>query len=404
MKIKILFVYLSVLASLTLASTITYYKFFKKAPPKLFTTTMPKLKAISQNVSASGILSIKNPIKIGSLVSGTVKELYVTENQFVKKGDVLAIIDPGTSDTEFQKAFYEHEKTRKEFEYTKNNFERKKKLYQANQLSKDEYERLSKELDITELNLKKAKINLEKEQLYLNNRKIVAIQDGFITAVNTTKGAGVSGVEVSNSCSELFIIAPNITQMEAKLDIDASDIGLIKPDLPVSFTVSTYPDKVSYTKIRDIGFSPKISNDSAFYKASVDIDNETQLFRPGMTIHAKIKVAKSKSTLCINGIAFQINGKMLEKIAKQLEYNYQPIKKRSKKEYRNSRANQRVKTVWIEQDKNFIEKQVILGITDNNYFDFEILEGLTANDKIIIDIVEDDVMQNIYKKWFKGPL
>jgi len=95
---------------------------------------------------------------------------------------------------------------------------------------------------------------------------------------------------------------------------------------------------------------------------------------------------------------------MLEKIAKQLGYGYQPIQKNTKKEYRNANIQKRIKTVWVEQDKKFIERQVVLGISDNNYFDFEILEGLTPNDNIVIDMVEDDVMQNIYKKWFKGPL
>ncbi len=402
MNIKKLFLYTLTLLALGAGSIAVYHKFFKKAPPPLYQTIKPKKKTISQDISSSGALTIKDPIVIGSLVSGTVKKLYVKENQHVKKGQLLTYIDPGTGDTDYQRALFRYQKWQKDVEYKQANFDRQKVLYQAGQLAKDEIERLEKELVITKLELKQANALLEKEKFNLENRKIVAVQAGFLTAVNITEGSGVSGADVSTSSAKIFEIAPNICHMEAKLDIDESDIGQLKPGQSVSFTVNTYPDQTLYTKIRDIGFSPKTSNGVSFYKATVDINNEKELYRPGMAINAKIKIAKAKNALCVKNLVFQINPKALKKIAQALKFEYTPLSHDFKKQFKKNNAGKRVKFVWLASNKSFNQIPVILGITDGKYF--EITSGLKENAEIISDIAEDDVMEKIYKKWFKGPL
>ncbi|MFH0897977.1 MAG: efflux RND transporter periplasmic adaptor subunit [bacterium] len=381
---------------------IIYHIFFKSPPPKLYQTTKPRRKTITQTVSASGVLTIKDPICIGCVVSGTVKKLHVKENDYVKKGQLLAYIDPGTGETDYQISLYNYQQKNKEFIYLQNNFKRQKELYKANQLAKDAFEALEKNLEIASLNLKQAKSNLEKEKLNLENRNIFAVQAGFITEINITEGSGVSGVNVSSLSAKIFEIAPNICNMEAKLDIDESDIGLIQPGQSVNFTVNTYPDKLLFTTIRDIGFSPKITDGTAFYKATVDIENKNKLFRPGMTIDAKIKISQKPDTLCVKNIVFQINPKALKTIAKILNFSYYPLPKNFKIKFQKNHPLERIKSIWTVNQNSFNEVPVILGIVNEKYV--EIKTGLKETDLIISDIAEEDVMTKIYKKWFEGPL
>lgn len=402
MKAKNVPILLGMLLTIFVGSILGYYKFLKKEPPELFKTSKPKRKSIAQIISASGYLIIKDPIIIGSLVSGTVTKLPVKENQYVKKGQLLAYIDPGTEDTDYQRAKLEFEKRQKTYDYLYSNFERQRQLYDAKQLSRDEIERLEKNLSVAKIELEQAQITLEKEKLNLDNREIRAVQDGFLTAVNITPGSGVSGVDVSTESAKIFEIAPNIRCMEAKLDIDESDIGSIKTNMPVNITVNTYPDRIIETKIRDIGFSPKKINGSSFYKATVDIHNNKKLLRPGMAIYAKIKIAEAKNALCVKGIVFQINPKALKKIAKALNFSYKHLSPKDKEEFKKKHKNKRAKFLWTKSGNAFVEKPVILGVSDQKYF--EITQGINENDAILIDIAEEDVMEKIYKKWFKGPL
>jgi HlyD family secretion protein len=381
---------------------IIYQRFFKQPPPSLFKTELSKKRNISHKVIASGILEIKNLIKIGSIVSGITKEVYVKENQFVKKGQILAEIDPGTKDTDFQITNQENIRAQENYNYKKNNFKRQKKLFEAGQLSKDFFEKLIKNFKVAEQDLHISKSKLEREKLLLDARKIIALEQGFISYVKITKGSGVSGSSVAGSTESIFEIAPDISKMEAKLDIDESDVGVIKADQKVEFTVNTYQDIVMDSKIKEVDFSPKTKGDTSFYKAAMDIDNKEKLFRPGMALNAKINIAYAENVFAIKGIIFQINPKSIKAVAKQLNYLYQPLEKQAKKKFKEENSKQRVKFIWIAQEKSFIEKPIILGITDNNYF--EVKSGLADSDQVIIDVVEEDEMQKLYKKAFAGSL
>ncbi|MBY0353505.1 efflux RND transporter periplasmic adaptor subunit [Candidatus Babeliales bacterium] len=405
MKYQKLLTYISILAIIAGSSWFVYQRYVKKPAPQLYKTEKPQHRNISQIIAASGILEIKDMVKIGSIVSGTIKELYVKEDQQVKKGELLAEIDPGTGDTDFQDAYLHVVRTEAELEYQEKNYLRKKELFQAGQLAKDTFEMLERDYQTKKADLKSAKTKLEKERLSLKNRKILAAGDGFVTAVNVYKGSGVTGTSFSSA--PLFEIAPDITEMEAKLDIDESDIGSIKPGQMVTMAVTTYPDLEIKTAIKTVGFSPKSNKDGGssgnlFYKATIDINNHDRLFRPGMTLNAKIKASKTKNALCLKGICFQTNPKVLKSIAKKLKYEFKPLEKKERKEFKKTHANKRVKFIWTVANKTFTEKGILLGITDDNYF--EVKEGLHENDQVITDIAEKDDMEKLYKSWYKGSL
>lgn len=400
MKYKKLWTYFVVLAIITGSGYVIYQRYVKKPAPQLYKTEKPQCRSISQIIIASGILEIKDLVKIGSVVSGTIKELYVKEDQQVQKGELLAEIDPGTGETDFQDAYLRVMRLQAELEYQEKNYLRKKELFETGQLAKDTFEMLERDYETKKIDLKSAKTKLEKERLSLQNRKILAAGNGFVTAVNVYKGSGVTGTDFSSA--PLFEIAPDITEMEAKLDIDESDIGSVKPGQIVTMAVNTYPDLEIKTTIKTVGFSPKTNKDSLFYKATIDISNHNRLFRPGMTLNAKIKASKIKKALCIKGICFQTNPKVLKTIAKQLNYEFKPLDKKSRKEFKKTYPNKRVKFIWTVANKTFIEKGILLGITDDNYF--EIKEGLSEHEEVITDIAEKDDMEKLYKKWFKGTL
>jgi len=377
-------------------------KWFTKPPPKLFTTEKPQKKTIYQIISALGILEIKDLMKIGSVVSGTIKELYVKENQEVRQGQLLAEIDTGTGETDFERAYHAYNKDKIEFEYQQHNFDRQKVLYKAGQLSRDEFEKLQLNLASKKIDVCISKAALEKERLSLSNRKLLAVGDGFITSVNIYKGISVTGAEFSDR--PLIEIAPDITEMEIKLDIDESDIGLVKAGQKVRLTINTFPDLVIRAKINTVNFSPKKSNNGSalFYKASIDIANKEKKLRPGMTLNAKISIAKAKNVVCIRGLSFQINPKTINLIAKSLHYEVTSITAKKKRTYKKAHPNKRIKFIWVHHNKTFTEKPITLGITDDNFF--EIQQGLNPDENIIVDVVEKDEMEKMYKRWFSGPL
>ena len=100
MSFKGLITFFFFLAIFGYISYFIYHKFFVPPQKKLYKTEYPKKRNIYQIIHATGTLEIKDHIKIGSLVGGTIKDIYVEENEYVKKGQLLTEIDNGKSDTD----------------------------------------------------------------------------------------------------------------------------------------------------------------------------------------------------------------------------------------------------------------------------------------------------------------
>lgn len=397
-KITIIFFFIFVTCGF-LFNTL-YKKFTFQSKKEFFRTETPKRRDIYKTIYANGTLEIKDIIKIGSLVAGTIKKIYVQENDKVKKGQILAIIDNGKEDTSVRIAQSDLNKAKLDFEYLEKNFPRQRKLFEQNQISKDFFEQVSRDYEKAKEDIKGKQAALEKEQIEFNNTRVYAPQDGVIVEVGITEGMKIT---TDLDATVLFQIATDITKMEATLEIDESDIGHIKIGQKALFTVGTYIDKIFKGIVTDVGYSAKTKNGILSYQATVEVDNTNQILRPGMTVNAKIKVAKAKNCLSISSQAFQINSKILKKISKQLNFKMILIDKEKKKNLeKNHVGSNSIKYVWIVQDQTFKEREIQTNITDDNHF--EIKYGLSESDQVLIDLKEDDEMASLYKKMFKGVL
>jgi len=400
MKFKPILIALSAsIIGISLGSVL--YKYIYKSKIKQpFTTILPQKKDLQQIVYASGSLRIKDNIKVGSLIAGTIKEIYVEEGDKIKKGKLLAEIDNGKGDTDVKMTEGKLAKAKSKLEYLQNFYDRQKQLYETKQISKDLFEQITKDYTQAKAEVTIAQAELEKYKIEYENAKIIAPEDGIITAVGITKGMRIT---TDLDATVLFEIAKDITQMETSLDIDESDIGCIEKNQIIKFTVDTYPDRTFKGKIAKISYSSKQKNNLQTYEAIANINNKDKSLRPGMTVNAKITVNKKNNCLTLSNQAFQINPNSLKKIAQMIKYQFQPINKYRKKQLKQEyNGKNQMRFIWITDNHSFLEKAVVVGITDDCRY--EIVSGIKSINPIIIDIEEPNEMEKIYKKWFSKGL
>jgi HlyD family secretion protein len=403
MKIRKIFIALLLLAATTYAMYFGYVRIFRAKIPSLFSIKKVQKRNIRHIITASGSLEIKQVMKIGSLVAGTVKQVHIQENQRVKQGDLLVEIDIGKGDTDFKAALYRFKKAQVEYEYQKKYHARQAELFKLGQIAQDNFQRITKDYQKSLHDMQMEKALMEKARMELDNSKIHAPEEAIVTAVNVSKGMAV----LNDFQNILLEMAHDITEMEAILDIDESDIGHIKAGQKVTITVNTYPDMIFKGTIQTVNFTPKAnghngragSDSTPFYKATVEVVNKQNLLRPGMAVNAKIHVDKASNTVSIPGVAFQVNPKTVQKVAKRLNYEFQPITSKNKRRLLKASDNKRTKFVWVVDKKSFVEKAINVGITDDNYW--EIKDGLTLASNLVIDVEEPDNMDKLYKEWFR---
>jgi len=398
MKIKKLSYWLITIIGISGISYLSYKKFFQKKATLPYITKKPERRTIKKIIDTSGKISVAKKIKIGSLVTGVIKELYADENDYVKKGQLLAEIDTGKNDADVRAAQGLLNKITAELAYQKKYHQRQQKLYKLGQLAQDEFEKIERDYLTSKAEQFTAQAQLDKAKQEYENTKIYAPKDGIIIKVGIAKGERVT---TDLDATVLFEIAKDITKMELSLHIDESNIGHIKAGQQVKFTIDSFPHKTFKTTIDQLNYSPTKKDGLFFYEATAMVDNSEQLLRPGLSVDAKIHVAKVKDALALTSHAFMISSKVLEEIAKDLNYSYNPIDKEILKQ-KKAGTELTIQTVWIVQRNGtadtFVEKIVTTNITDDVYF--EITTGLSEDDEVIIDIEESGYMEEIYKKIF----
>ena len=202
----------------------------------------------------------------------------------------------------------------------------------------------------------------------------------------------------------LFELAQDISEMKAILDIDESEVGQVKVGQSIIIKINSYPELLIKSKINDVSFIPKngVNNGGAFYKATAILSNESRILRPGMRLNGLIKIAKAENVPSINGLAFQINSEILGKIAKQLKFEFKPLDEKIKKDFKKAHLDKGVRTVWVAENKAFVQKLILVGLNDETHW--QIIEGLKENEQVLIDIQEPNIMDNEYGKLFHGSL
>lgn len=291
-----------------------------------YTTKKVTQGDLSVVVSTTGNLNPTNSVEIGIEVSGTLKEIFVDFNDEVKAGQILAKIDTVKLQSQVDSstaALAIAVANQKESQVLLNNkktlYDRTLNMYKnsgGKYPSKNELDdtRFSYEAAIESLEAAKAKVlqaqsNLKTDKQNLEKASVKSSIDGIVLNREVEVGQTLAA---TMSAPKLFTIAKDLTNMDLIVSIDEADVADIKKDLPVTFTVDAYPNKVFNGKVKQVRLNPVDTNGVVTYETVVSVDNEDLLLKPGMTATAKIITKESKNKLLIPNGALRFKPKMQE--------------------------------------------------------------------------------------------
>ena len=278
---------------------------------------------ITEVVEASGTINPVNTVSVGSTVSGLIKEIYVDYNDVVKKGQILAQIDPANFEATVQQNQAQINNARANLaklqaiaNYDQKQYVRYKNLYSKNFVAKSELdEKLSTyQSDLAQINAAKAQISqyqatLKTALTNLGYTKIIAPVDGTVISREIDLG---SPVAASFQAPELFTIAQDLTKMQIEVSVSEADIGRVEEGQDVTYTLDGYTDSTFTGKVTQVRLSPTTESNVVTYTVIVDVNNEDLKLKPGMTANVSIITDKSENVLCVPNMALKftpdING------------------------------------------------------------------------------------------------
>ncbi len=294
------------------------YRFTLSArPPAVDYKTAPvERKRLVAQVTASGTLSARVTVQVGSQVSGRVQELFADWNSPVKKGQLIARIDAQLFQASLEQAGAAYLSAKAQLARTEvqvfdaeRTYTRVKALAAqglAGQAEVDTAETNAKvartQIDTSKAALAQAAAALNLAQVNLSYTKILSPIDGVVISRNVDVGQTVAA---SLSAPVLFTIAEDLRKMQLDTNVAEGDVGRLEPGLQASFTVDAYPGSKFSGEIAMIRYAPQTVQNVVTYDAVLAVENPDLRLRPGMTANIGIVYQERDSALTVPNAAFR---------------------------------------------------------------------------------------------------
>ncbi|MFH0897975.1 MAG: efflux RND transporter periplasmic adaptor subunit [bacterium] len=343
-----------------------------------YTTQKPIRHSIIQTITASGTLKAEDQLTVGSLEDGKVEKILVEDNDQVKKGQVLAILDNGIGDSAVKNLKAVLGEAKANLEYLEKFYKRQKQIYQAGQLAQDAFDKITKDYKVAQTKVAQTQASLEIEEKKYNNLFIKSPDDGIVISKQIDLGQMITS---RLQATVLFVIAKNLQKMEAHVDVDEADVGHVKNGLPATFTVDSFPTRHFHSKVKRIQYLAKTVENVISYEALLDVQNQDLSLRPGMTTNVEITIEEQKNALCIPNKALRIDGKKLQEAATKAQKPFQALPPLEG----NGKSKKQHKSAWIQEGISLKEVAITTGAHDERYT--QVIGGIDENADIIIEFI-----------------
>jgi HlyD family secretion protein len=273
----------------------------KEAAAKYRTVAVDKGN-VTQTVTATGSLSAVITVKVGSVVSGLITALHADFNKEVKKGDLLAELDPVPFQARVSQGAAALEKAKVDERNAEIGLRRQKALWDQQLAPQADLDQAQANYDSAVAAVAQAKASLEQAQTDLKNSRIVAPIDGVVVDRQYDVGQSVAA---SFQAPMIFQIAQDLTKMQVSADVSESDIGMCKVGQPVRFTVDAFPDRVFRGTIGQIRLNATVNQNVVTYPVIISVPNPDLDLKPTMTANIVIDVATARDALRVPNSALR---------------------------------------------------------------------------------------------------
>jgi HlyD family secretion protein len=289
--------------------------------PQYFTASVER-GDIRAQVEATGTINAVTTVQVGSQVSGTISDLYADFNSQVKKGKVVARIDPSIFEGNLLQAKADLENARANLAaakanldkarataiQAKNDFQRSQGLASQGVISAQQLDLARSTADSADAQVSASEAGIVQAQAQVRQRDAL-VQVAQTNLTHTVITAPIDGTVINRSVDvgqtvaaslqapTLFTIAQDLTKMQVYTKTDESDIGRIRPGLPVSFKVDAFPNETFRGRVQEVRMNATVVQNVVTYDTIIEFDNPDRKLFPGMTAYVTIPVARADDTL-----------------------------------------------------------------------------------------------------------
>ncbi|HEX7880673.1 MAG TPA: efflux RND transporter periplasmic adaptor subunit, partial [Candidatus Eisenbacteria bacterium] len=263
-----------------------------KAPE--YRTAVVDRGTIAAQITATGTVKPVTMVQVGSQVSGTIQSLHADFNSTVRKGQVVAQLDPSLFRTQLAQNEANLDRARVNVKDAERTFARSKELLARNLIPQAEVDAAEAAVDRFKAEVSQARATVEQSRVNLEHTTIQSPIDGVVVSRSVDVGQTVAA---SLSAPVLFEIANDLSAMQVEASIDEADIGQIKAGQPATFTVDAFPDEKFTGVVSQTRLQPITVQNVVTYTTVIAVGNPDLKLRPGMTANVSVETDRREDVL-----------------------------------------------------------------------------------------------------------
>ena len=336
---------------------------------------------ITATVTATGTVNPVETVQVGTYVSGPIQSLGADFNTPVKKGQLLATIDPrpfqlkvAAAEAELANSHATLAKGHADLALKERNRRRQRNLRGQGIVAQSDLDTAESEarqaeaqIALAEAGVRSAEARLAEARVNLDYSRIVSPVDGVVVSRSVSVGQTVAA---SFQTPTLFLVATDLSKMEVSASVSESDIGGVAVGQDVTFTVDAYPGAPFRGRVTQVRNAPVNVQNVVTYDVLVGVENQDLRLKPGMTANVSITTASRDDTVRIPTAALRF---------------------RPPAETGGAGANAATppaggQTVWVAEEEGKARPvAVTTGISDERFT--EVTGGIAEGDRVVTGLV-----------------
>ncbi|HCA7080457.1 TPA: efflux RND transporter periplasmic adaptor subunit [Citrobacter sedlakii] len=331
---------------------------------------------IEKVVLVTGVLKPAVQVNVGAQVNGQLRKLYVRRGDKVKKGQLLAEIDPTIQESDLNNAHAQLASAKAQklsaqatlLRY-RQELNRQRMMMRDGSGVRSEFEQAQAQYDaqvqqiaVSDAQIVQAEMAVKSAQANLSYTRIVAPIDGEVLGIVTREGQTI----VSSQTAPTILVLANLDTMQVQTRISEADVQKIRPGQPLRFYVIANPEKRYSSTMGFVQPAPQEALEASgenrmggnqqamavYYTGTFEVPNAERELKTSMTAQVFIQIAKAKNVLRVPVAALG---------------QAQDTERYAITTYENGKTRTRI---------------IRIGINDRQYA--EVLEGLTAGEQVVL--------------------
>ena len=271
----------------------------------LYETAVVEYHTIDVNVEAAGIIEPITTVEVKSKASGEILSINAETGDHVVEGTLLVQVDKRTprNNVDQYQADLDAAIARRKIAITQ--LDRTKGLLDKGIVTDTEYETAQLELANAVALVISRQVDLENARIALEDTDVKAPISGIIIEKNVERGQVISSPTQDVGGGTILLKMADLSTVQVRTLVDETDIGKIKPGMPVTVRVSAFPNQPFTGEVLKIEPQATVDQNVTMFPVIIRLQNEQGLLRPGMNAEVSISIAHAENVLAVPAMALR---------------------------------------------------------------------------------------------------